>query len=440
MVMRVLHELAGGFRDAIAVVDPATRAALARTTHPRPVHAAGASGRRRPRRVCIRHRDRHVAPAPARAVDDDPEASQGARQRDRVHGLRHRIRPDRGQPGRSRSLRRDRVVRGAQRPAARVVQPHRRAGDGASRSPALDARMDRRVAAGRDRAAADGRRRPQHRARRRPLVLDPPPLVHRGSTARRRCGIAVSAGRRPARRPGAAQPVPGGDAALARRRTRTTRCTSPSCRSARRGGGFRRRSTSYLTEAGIGKLALDGERPALSSTSNGPVHAEVPVPKANGDTRAHARAGDGALSQRPLRRRRRALRAAALFCGGQRGIVPSRRRLRPFHRGRRFGGRASQGDRSALRRLAAGRPSRARHLSAYLREAVRAKRAGVLRRPVHAARACCCVPGARSGRCTRTAKTSTTRSPRSSSRPTCTPAWRARRRHGASRVTTSCWR
>lgn len=32
MVMRVLHELAGGFRDTIAVVDPATRAALARTT------------------------------------------------------------------------------------------------------------------------------------------------------------------------------------------------------------------------------------------------------------------------------------------------------------------------------------------------------------------------------------------------------------------------
>jgi hypothetical protein len=32
MVMRVLHELAGGFRDAIAVVDPATRTALPRTT------------------------------------------------------------------------------------------------------------------------------------------------------------------------------------------------------------------------------------------------------------------------------------------------------------------------------------------------------------------------------------------------------------------------
>jgi pimeloyl-ACP methyl ester carboxylesterase len=32
MVMRVLHELAGGFREAIAVVDPATRTALPRTT------------------------------------------------------------------------------------------------------------------------------------------------------------------------------------------------------------------------------------------------------------------------------------------------------------------------------------------------------------------------------------------------------------------------
>jgi hypothetical protein len=32
MVMRILHELAGGFGDSIAVVDPATRAALPRTT------------------------------------------------------------------------------------------------------------------------------------------------------------------------------------------------------------------------------------------------------------------------------------------------------------------------------------------------------------------------------------------------------------------------
>jgi hypothetical protein len=32
MVMRVLHELAGGFHDSIAVVDPATRTALPRTT------------------------------------------------------------------------------------------------------------------------------------------------------------------------------------------------------------------------------------------------------------------------------------------------------------------------------------------------------------------------------------------------------------------------
>jgi len=42
---------------------------------------------------------------------------------------------------------------------------------------------------------------------------------------------------------------------------------------------------TYLTEAGIGKLALDGERRRYQYV-NGPVHAEVPVSKANGDTRA----------------------------------------------------------------------------------------------------------------------------------------------------------
>ena len=63
MVMRVLHELAGGFRDAIAVVDPATRTALARTTLPRPLHAAR-SGRSSARASRTRP---PLRPAPCRA-------------------------------------------------------------------------------------------------------------------------------------------------------------------------------------------------------------------------------------------------------------------------------------------------------------------------------------------------------------------------------------
>ena len=42
----------------------------------------------------------------------------------------------------------------------------------------------------------------------------------------------------------------------------------------------------YLTEAGIGRLALDGDGRRYEYV-DGPVHAELPVSRANGDTLAH---------------------------------------------------------------------------------------------------------------------------------------------------------
>jgi hypothetical protein len=66
----------------------------------------------------------------------------------------------------------------------------------------------------------------------------------------------------------------------------------------------------YLTEAGIGKLALDGERRRFEY-AQGPVHADVPVTKADGDTLAlleremerylNARFGEDGAPFAPLR-------------------------------------------------------------------------------------------------------------------------------------------
>ena len=76
---------------------------------PRPLYGRGTPGRRRARRVCVGDCDRRAAAPPARPVVDDPQASQGARQCNGVHGLRHRLRPHCRQPRRTGSLRRDRI-------------------------------------------------------------------------------------------------------------------------------------------------------------------------------------------------------------------------------------------------------------------------------------------------------------------------------------------
>ena len=115
------QRLRSGRRDAqprTSIRDPRTR--------PR-------AARRRPEgRVRGGARHRQAAARPARPVVDASEAAQDPRHRGRIHRLHDRVGPDRRQSRRGRAVRRHRAPRRAQRHAAGVVQPHRRADHRAS--------------------------------------------------------------------------------------------------------------------------------------------------------------------------------------------------------------------------------------------------------------------------------------------------------------------
>ena len=195
----------------------------------------------------------------------------------------------------------------------------------------------------------------------------------------------------------------------------------------------------YLTEAGIGRLALDAKAAATNtSTARSMSTARV---AADGDTLAHLeREMERYLNER--------------FGDDDAPFVPLRFFVvdsgASFHLGVAYDHFIAGGDSVvALLKAIAARydgtlPADHRPPAIYpahVRAPVRPERARVLRRPVLAARACCCVRGARSGRCTRTAKTGTTHS--TSFELLAAGARRrsaAPQRRGASRATISCWR
>ena len=188
LAIRVLHDLAGAFGDAIPVWNPVTRRRGAAHGDRRSAERRLAARRRAA--PALRRRDRHgqAAAPPARAMGDAGEAPRDPGQRRGIHRVRHRMGPHRGAVPALRPVSGHGVGGGAQRDPSGDVHAHRVAGDRSSRGRPGHAGLDRGVRARRQRGNP-GRGRGRHdepRSRRRHLAQREAALGHRGKAARRR--------------------------------------------------------------------------------------------------------------------------------------------------------------------------------------------------------------------------------------------------------------
>ena len=139
VVIKVLHDLAGGEALSIPVWNPARAEPESRTAIVDPRDGIDATGRGPQARFRGGACHRLAAPRPARPMGRAAVAARRSRFGGRVHGIRHPLGSDCRDGSRAGRLPRDRYGAGAQCRAARRLQSHRPARDIPPRPAARDA-------------------------------------------------------------------------------------------------------------------------------------------------------------------------------------------------------------------------------------------------------------------------------------------------------------